>query len=74
MTCIPDSKARDSEFRKENFPRSGFHGQSFPHSRIQIPKHGATKTSTEQTLQEASNSKPVVLNSIIKLGRNHAMK
>ena len=29
LSCISDSKAWDSGFRKENFPRSGFHREKF---------------------------------------------
>ena len=34
LSCIPDSKAKDSDSTSKNFPDSGFHEQKFPAFRI----------------------------------------
>ena len=41
LRYIPDSKAQNSTFQKQNFPDSGFYRQNLPDLGIQIPFHGA---------------------------------
>ena len=41
LRYIPDPKAQNSSFQKQNFPDSGFHRQNLPDLGIQIPFQGA---------------------------------
>ena len=41
LRYIPDSKAQNSSFQKQNLPDSRFHRQNPPNLGIQIPFHGA---------------------------------